>query len=1694
MRTHELYDFCNDVLVLGKVHLSHNGLSIPYSYNTTLFDHNIHQWDTIQVSRGHGLLGGSSVYSHVAITEKEVVASAQFTDAEWLKATEIAWEKYEAYTKMKTQSLGMGPAISEAMKWTKNEHIDFYVKLAEDCLVLLYMLGKSTTRLEVMGAIGVYAKLRTRGSLSVAYIRTSLTLGLKWFFGEELQATTSMFAGVQEILGNYDAFKHSVLAEKLHCFMLFALGHSLFDSIGMKVEPVRLRGMCDHAKDRSAWKSADFAYLCLESMVFICERGIQSYQMGSIQPMFHSGKNHEQWLVECQKLKTWSMCLGNPDPHGFTIFQYQNELEDVIEKGDSIVKVMAILGPREKQMATQVLNEMKLLKASLITTNDASKDRIEPFGVLIAGGSSVMKTTFSKICFYHYGKTMGLPTTKDYRYVRNPLDDYWSGFKSYKWCVQLDDIAAFKPAACNGVDPSVAEALQILNTVAYVTNQAELNDKGRVPMRARLVTATTNVFDLNAFAYYENDLAPRRRFPLMIKLEMKPEYTVNGMVDPSKVPEVTKGYHNVWNIKTYRVVAAPVQSSEEVPKQRGKLQFVREYNDIEDFLADFSLMTKRHFEIQTKAEKADDSMEHVELCPKCYRTSCACMRLQAGIVPHDPAHHGHHCGKCKLVRVVARLPHGYVITDENGMRANVREEAMFPTGNYPFMRFCPVIQHAGLSFEKFDSTKLIFETEQIQNVSEAYFDVLRERNKDKFGPWFLTFFVQWFVHFGLHYRVGRAFAGALFGNKWTREVTLRFFIWLIPSQFMGVLRLTMITVNGVHARHPRLVNVAVFCSAALMTYWAIQKVTGANKPAPVPAPVEEKDDDTHSDGDDTDFEGEEDPRGFNSENYVVQVGVTKPPVPHAVEYENVWNDHDAKQVRFSVSDMSASWAGLSWDNVHELVKWNLVVMELSTPTSTGQLKVRTRALCVKSRMYILNRHAWNPKATVTMYYESSGKGVSANLTFPASSVRFTELPSKDLVAIEVTHAPVRKNLVQLFPKAIFTGSANGMYVVRHPSGTERVQLNHIHYQGEINPGDLMRIPCYMARASRATLAGECGSPMFGKVEGAIMLMGIHVAGHESGVAAISILQSDIAELEKGMTFTRISTGGPAISVGQYNLKIGAPHFKSHTNFEAGCAVQVGGDEGFRPKSQSKVAPTILAKALAKRGISTDKCAPNLRSWKPFSLALKDLLNTNRSVDTQLLHECAEDYVRGVLGSLKEGWESDAHFYDLDTAINGADGVAYVDAINKNTSAGAPCNRTKRNFLKFDEASGRYTLTKDMEQAVTEINEEYANKRRATPVFMAHLKDQAIPLKKVEAEKVRVFVGGPMAWTIAVRQRLLWFIRLAQCNRIVFELGAGTIAQSTEWGDIYKYLTAFGKDRIVAGDFGKFDKRMGSCFILYAYWIIVQVGEKAGMDQDALDEIWCVAEDTAFAFTNFNGDLLMFMGSNPSGHPLTVIVNSLVNSLYMRYVYRQVAPQEEKNRFKDNVHLYTYGDDNIMGVRKGYDWFNHTVISQKLALIGVEYTMADKESESVPFIDIDDASFLKRKWRYDEEVGAMMATLEEASIEGSLLVGIVSKDMTPQAHAVAVMQGSLNEYFFYGKDVFEEKKRMLEEVIEEEGLTDWAPYGLRKWDECLHSFRRSSAGYERVRDANTRERVDSSGLGEAKTTAHAVTDSNLSRNE
>lgn len=351
-----------------------------------------------------------------------------------------------------------------------------------------------------------------------------------------------------------------------------------------------------------------------------------------------------------------------------------------------------------------------------------------------------------------------------------------------------------------------------------------------------------------------------------------------------------------------------------------------------------------------------------------------------------------------------------------------------------------------------------------------------------------------------------------------------------------------------------------------------------------------------------------------------------------------------------------------------------------------------------------------------------------------------------------------------------------------------------------------------------------------------------------------------------------------------------------------------------------------------------------------------------------------------------------------------------------------------------------------------------------PVFQMHLKDEAVPFQKILDEKTRGFSSGPVDYSIETRKYLLPFVRLVQKNKFIFESGPGTVCQSAQWEQIRDYLVTFGCDKIIAGDYKQFDKGMSADFILMAYSVIRSICREAGYTDEDLKVITGIAYDTAFPVTNFNGDLIEFFGSNPSGHPLTVIINGIVNALYMRYAFCMLNPNQSCNEFKSVVHLMTYGDDNIMGVSDKAPWFNHSEIARIMKTIGVTYTTSDKSDRKITYVHIDDEQFLKRKWRFDEKVGFYMCPLDEESIFKSLTVWVPSGSVSPGFQMMSVVQSALYEYFYYGEEKFTEMRNFLMEACyNDETLVHYIQdSSFPTWEMLLDGFMRASHGLTTAR--------------------------------
>jgi hypothetical protein len=673
------------------------------------------------------------------------------------------------------------------------------------------------------------------------------------------------------------------------------------------------------------------------------------------------------------------------------------------------------------------------------------------------------------------------------------------------------------------------------------------------------------------------------------------------------------------------------------------------------------------------------------------------------------------------------------------------------------------------------------------------------------------------------------------------------------------------------------------------------------------------------------------------------------------------------------------------------------------------------------------------------------------------------MENKEVAFFRLRCLPPKKNLLPLIAKDSANFVAAGRYVLRSPEGcVESVRVVNISAGGHFVCESMEVDAVWNGNASPHTVVGQCGMPLIAFTGRGPMICGLHVAGGGPRIAAAKFT---VELAQKGLdafTEPHVEAGAPMLSAQGYDRELTNLHHKSVMSFiPTGKCNVYGSFTGFRPHGRSSVVPTVIRDAVVKRGYTEDFMAPKLGSWEPWRLAALDMVNPVERMKTDVLAKCVGAFKEDIERELPSSEWNEIHVLDDFTTMNGAPGVKFIDKINRNTSMGNPFKKSKRHFLEpvesENDVSDPQMYNAEIQQRIDHMLNTYMEGRRVMPVYCGHEKDEAMKEKKVKAMQNRIFTGAPGDAAHITRKYFLTLIRVMQRNKFVFECGPGTNPLSTEWQEIREHICKYGPDRLIAGDYGKFDKTMPPALILAAFDILRWMCEKAGYDLVSLLVVQGVAEDTAFPLVDFNGDLVEFFGSNPSGHPLTVIINGLANSLYMRYSYHELNPEQEVRSFKRRVALITYGDDNAMGVHVSAPWFNHTTVQKLLAHVGVRYTMADKEAVSVPYITIGEVSFLKRTWRWDEDVGAYLAPLEETSIGKSLTRVVASKTISAEAQACEVLKSAHMEYFNYGWEIFHQKDKMIREIMDECDL--WPHTHMDRyptWQEYRDGFWRRSA--------------------------------------
>ena len=96
-------------------------------------------------------------------------------------------------------------------------------------------------------------------------------------------------------------------------------------------------------------------------------------------------------------------------------------------------------------------------------------------------------------------------------------------------------------------------------------------------------------------------------------------------------------------------------------------------------------------------------------------------------------------------------------------------------------------------------------------------------------------------------------------------------------------------------------------------------------------------------------------------------------------------------------------------------------------------------------------------------------------------------------------------------------------------------------------------------------------------------------------------------------------------------------------------------------------------------------------------------------------------------------------------------------------------------------------------------------------------------------------------------------------------------------------------------------------------------------------------------------------------------------------------------------------------------------------LGLGYTMADKDSESRPYISLYEAPFLKRTFYYDVTLGVHVGRLEFNSIVKMITVQVRSKTVMLSTQLAQAICSATSEMFFYGEEAFNEFNQFIDSL-------------------------------------------------------------------
>jgi len=1342
----------------------------------------------------------------------------------------------------------------------------------------------------------------------------------------------------------------------------------------------------------------------IETVVYFAEGAYQCFLTGSLKPLLFSSSEviqiEEQYV---SLMEQWEYARnGNLEKYSNTTeSKFDKDLEDMVSKLQDLYKTMP--NGVEKKVIQQKWESLSRVKAEWTAVRIAGGLRAVPLAVKVHGDSGVGKSTFADIVMSTIQKASGVPCTSDYVVTLNEADKYDSNYRSYITGIKIDDYGNSKSQFW---DQSPSEQIiRIVNNIREYAVMADVANKGKITIEPKALVVTTNVEQLHAGLTSNNPMSILRRMHHHIELNVREEFKTNNMLDSAKVIDKFGNLdqiNDIWLVTMKRPQAA--SSSGPKSQEFGSWEIIHENLSVFEYLNILIEDTKKHVHHQkciTEAFKEPSDL--VEICPECDKIAQTC---ECGYTPQFGARiAGVLTENVNKAAINAEIIQMNVETKIEDFAVKTLLEGLKKLSQSSYAQWTNWIPGDWIENEYIQAGMLAagkdYITQELKKYVIYYMMVLFAINLP------IIYFVPKMsiltISLGLIY----------FMMCYTGIVRQRQNAYL--DEIMKRRNAMSEAFKSARDNH---VKIACGAFAGLAVIYGICQVVKAMRSS-------------------MSIQGSLQP-------------TTVAELEHRDSEINVWKDTE-RQI-----DVNPN----AWST--EIEAHNAIVKSIFRIECNGEF---SGCFMLRTNVVIIPRHFLPSKAMKAVVIGGKNNRYSFVLN-PEFTAR---VGKSDMVVCYVPNTGPKKDRTPMFSKMPVEGAmVANMYGLQADGSPFKTSLLWCREGTPIFNGHQPIVGSHYVLKKMNTFAGMCMSPIVSSGS-RYQVIGFHIGGISGtprgcGMEALQDeLNLAISELARINDFTSLGAQSaplPSTMYGRTVLKSEDVHRKCPTNFlEGDRNIEIFGSTESGMTPSSKVISTPISETVTKiTGVPNtwgppkfvqpkilDNGAVDMQRWKPWYESLKYSSNPSGGFDPAILRWAVNDYKAELYDILKQNekfWKNDIKpLTDLEV-VSGVDGKRFIDAMKSSTSMGFPIGGPKSKYLidldPSNDCACPRTFTSEVWAEVDNLLRLCDENLSLPVIFSSNLKDEPTSLSK---DKVRVFQASPVALQIIMRKYFLPIGRFMSMNPLVSECAVGINSHGPEWHELASHMKHFGDDRIIAGDFSKYDLRMPQQLTIAGNQIFIDIAKWTGNYSNRdLNRMRVIAHAVSAPIVDFDGTLLRLHGSNPSGQNMTVYTNSVVNSLLHRMCFGVAYPAEERAviakrlglgelHFRDMCKLATYGDDAKGSVRKGYDKFNHVQMAEYLAANDIVFTMPDKESAPVEFMRDSDADFLKRKNEYNEDLGLIVGKLEEKSLFKSLHSIVKSKVVSPINVSCQNIDSALREWFFHGREVYEMRRKQMEQIAD-----------------------------------------------------------------